>query len=285
MPEVEGPLAAGASALPSDLTLAELFGRRVAVLRSALRSDAAAVRRLAARLLPPPGPHPLPARLAAAAVRLLGGEDAYILAPYGPAGRVRRVSYHRVMDGKPEALQDLEGRIVFIGASEVEDGDRAGCDTFRTALSGSIDHSGVEIAATACLNLLHGDAVLTPAWPAMALFAGGAAAAVIAAFAALPPLAALASLPLAGASRPPGLPTLPWRCCGWHFRSRRRSWCRCPSASSAASCSSTPPCSGQRSGSPPAPPASRSATVPARSLEIATDCVVRPRQGLGWGRT
>ena len=191
MPEVEGPLGAGASGMP--------FDRRVAVLRLALRGDAAAVRRLAARLLPPaPGPDPLPARLAAAALRLLGGEDAYVLAPYGPAGRVRRVSYHRVLDGEREALRELEGRIVFIGASEV--GTRADRDTFRTVLSGSILHSGVEIAATACLNLLHGDAALTPAWPAMALFAGGAAAAVIAAFAALPPLAALASLPLAGAA-------------------------------------------------------------------------------------
>jgi CHASE2 domain-containing sensor protein len=103
-----------------------------------------------------------------------------------------------VLDGEREALRELEGRIVFIGASEVENRARAGRDTFRMVLSGSIRHSGVEIAATACLNLLHGDAALTPAWPAMALFAGGAAA-VIAAFAALPPLAALASLPLAGA--------------------------------------------------------------------------------------
>ena len=192
---VEDLLAAEASALPPDLTPADLFSRRVAALRLEFRRAPAAARLLAVRLLPPPpGPHRLSALLPAAAVRVLGGEDAYILAPYGPAGRVLHVQFQRVMEEKPEDLPELKEAIVFIGASEVKNSGPADPDRFDTALSGEF---GVEIAATACLNLLNGDVVLNPTWPVMALFAGGVAAAVIAASAALPPLAALVTLPIA----------------------------------------------------------------------------------------
>ena len=85
-------------------------------LRQALLAEPAAAERLAT------GP---------AALRLLAGPDSYLLTPYGPAGTILHVSYHQVVNGDPDALALLRGRILFLGASDP--GERVPFDTFPTA--------------------------------------------------------------------------------------------------------------------------------------------------------
>jgi adenylate cyclase len=147
-------------------------------LRQALLAEPAATERLAA------GP---------AALRLLAGPDSYPLTPYGPAGTILHLSYYQVVNGDPDALALLHGRILFFGTSDP--GERVPLDTFPTAFGrpDGVDPAGVEIAATACLNLLAGDLVRPlPAPAAAALAAGMAALAAILGTALAPPLAGAA---------------------------------------------------------------------------------------------
>jgi adenylate cyclase len=78
---------------------------------------------------------------------------------YGPAGTIRTISYHQIIEAPKTTtgatiLDDLNGKVVFVGLSEqlrpeVKDG-------FYTVFSqpDGLDISGVEIAATAFANLL-----------------------------------------------------------------------------------------------------------------------------------
>ena len=103
------------------------------------------------------------------------------------------MSYHQVVNGDPDALALLRGRILFLGASDP--GERVPFDTFPTAFGrpDGVDPAGVEIAATACLNLLSGDLAQPLPAPATAALVGGTAAiAAIVGTALAPPLAGAA---------------------------------------------------------------------------------------------
>lgn len=83
---------------------------------------------------------------------------------YGPGGTVPTVPLRSIFDADRagELPGDLSDRTVFLGASDPI--DRAAYDHFRIPMlfAASSMAGGVEIAATAFLNLLHGDAVRAP---------------------------------------------------------------------------------------------------------------------------
>lgn len=74
---------------------------------------------------------------------------------YGPPRTIRTISLHEVFEDGAASL-DLAGKAVFVGSSELSSEDQR--DSFPTVYSGefAVDSSGVEIAATTFLNLLHG---------------------------------------------------------------------------------------------------------------------------------
>jgi adenylate cyclase len=77
---------------------------------------------------------------------------------YGPAGTIPTIPIRRVFEAGASGLPvDLSGRVVFIGASDAS--DQAAYDHFELPLlNGESDVvGGVELAATAFLNLLAGD--------------------------------------------------------------------------------------------------------------------------------
>jgi adenylate cyclase len=97
-------------------------------------------------------------------IRLNADDSIHYLNYYGPAGAIRTIAYHQLMQAGPEALAalDLKGRAVFVGQTEsywpkAKDG-------FYTVYASpeAVDISGVEIAATAFANLLE-DNPVTPA--------------------------------------------------------------------------------------------------------------------------
>jgi adenylate cyclase len=137
---------------------------------------------------------PAIARLATATLRLLAGPTTRLLVPYGPAGYVPRVSYHRVVAGEPDALAMLRGKIVFVGASDLL--NQAEVDTFATVFThrDGIEMGGVEVAATAYLNLLHGDAAVPASWTVGLPLVGASAASAALVATALPPLVSSAAV-------------------------------------------------------------------------------------------
>ena len=85
---------------------------------------------------------------------------------YGPPGSFRTLSYHRILrpssdGGSPPPLPDLNGKAVFIGATDKLTQEQV--DGFYTVFSqpDGRDISGVEIAATAFANIL-GDEPVRP---------------------------------------------------------------------------------------------------------------------------
>jgi CHASE2 domain-containing sensor protein len=98
---------------------------------------------------------------------------------YGPADYLLAASYAEVIDSDTKALEAFRDKVVFVGARIFTkfSGDRK--DEYRTPHSFWIsDHpfiSGVEIQATACLNLLRGDWLirLSPAIEAGVLLLAG----------------------------------------------------------------------------------------------------------------
>ncbi len=92
-------------------------------------------------------------------IRMYQSPKSPYLNYYGPAGTVRTISYHQIIDDSKNSTgrsipDDLNGKVIFIGLSdqlrsEVKDG-------FYTVFSqpNGVDISGVEIAATAFANLL-----------------------------------------------------------------------------------------------------------------------------------
>jgi adenylate cyclase len=123
-----------------------------------------------------------------------GARDRY-LNFYGPPGTIPTIPYARLVATEAQggfvpvglaaadgSVPDLQGRVVFVGYSDLFEPDQP--DRFYTVFTGSdgIDLSGVEIMATAFANLLT-DRTLTPANAAMSaglllvfgLLAGGLA--------------------------------------------------------------------------------------------------------------
>lgn len=102
-----------------------------------------------------------------AACRLLAGSHERMLNFYGPPRTLDIISAADVLRG---TVPDVSGRVVFIGHAEPYFPNQQ--DSFLTAMSrpDGLDLSGVEIAATAYLNLLR-DEFLRPVAPAV--LAGG----------------------------------------------------------------------------------------------------------------
>ncbi len=91
---------------------------------------------------------------------------------YGPAGTIPTVSLRRVFEAdQPVGLPaDLSRTSVFVGASNSSDTEVFDHYKVPVSLSGSKWMGGVEIAATAFLNLLHGQVMSAPSPIVAALF-------------------------------------------------------------------------------------------------------------------
>ncbi|MGI9418044.1 MAG: CHASE2 domain-containing protein [Geminicoccaceae bacterium] len=108
-------------------------------------------------------------------LRLYRGPDAHYLNYYGPPGQFDLISFASIVgDERSPGDLDVTGKAVFVGQVELEDQQRD--DDFLTAFSSAdgVNISGVEIAATAYANLLHGGLIKpTPrvlSWMALLLF-------------------------------------------------------------------------------------------------------------------
>ena len=80
---------------------------------------------------------------------------------YGPAGAIRHVSYFQVLSNDV-SLEAISNRVVFVGMAPIINyqGSRSS-DEYRTPFTrwSGASSPGVEIQATACLNLIRGDAL------------------------------------------------------------------------------------------------------------------------------
>ena len=103
------------------------------------------------------------ARFLSALQHVYRGPNSYYLNFYGPPGSIRSVSVAdllipdaSIMSTEPSS-PDLRGRVVFVGYQEL--GITEAADSFPTAFrsTNGVDLAGVEIAATAFGNLLHGE--------------------------------------------------------------------------------------------------------------------------------
>jgi adenylate cyclase len=107
-------------------------------------------------------------RLLRALIALYGGPDSHYLNFYGPPGAVPTVPLYRVLaKSAPAVSQELAGRVVFIGLSDLNNPHD---DDFPTVFSRAdgVEIAGVEIAATAFANLLD-DRLIEPVGPWVAL--------------------------------------------------------------------------------------------------------------------
>ena len=100
-----------------------------------------------------------------AACKLLAGSRERMLNFYGPPRTLNIISAADVLRG---TVPDVSGRVVFIGHAEPYFPNQQ--DSFLTAVSrpDGLDLSGVEIAATAYLNLLHDEFLRSVAPPVLA---------------------------------------------------------------------------------------------------------------------
>jgi adenylate cyclase len=118
-------------------------------------------------------------RLLAALVRLYSGSDSRYLNFYGPPGQVTTIPLHRLL-GDSNPLPDVQGRVVFVGQSDLMNLHE---DMFPTVYSRAdgVDLAGVEIAATAFANLLDGHLLepLEPPLAALLLVAFGLAVGLV----------------------------------------------------------------------------------------------------------
>lgn len=134
--------------------------RTMTVLRALFRDDPMLARELLSDLDAAPEPISGVAvagwrSLLEALIEMFGGADSRYLDYYGAARTVMTLSYHEVIaDGWNPAAAGLEGRAVFVGFSEPSALDQQ--DVFYTPFSESTgtNLSGVEIGATAFINLL-----------------------------------------------------------------------------------------------------------------------------------
>jgi adenylate cyclase len=147
--EVRPHVAESAMALPTDL--APLIGNlqeQMAALRAAFRADPELGRQL--RLQADPADEQV-------LLDLYTGPDSRYLNYYGPPRTVPTWTYHEVLRRLDEGgvFEVLRGRVVFVGFSESHQPEQQ--DSFHSVFTDSrgLHLSGVEIAATALLNLLH----------------------------------------------------------------------------------------------------------------------------------
>jgi adenylate cyclase len=145
---------------PADISNAEDLRQFMNLLRLEFRKNPQMSRRLLSALT-----HSKDKRLSGAEISLLtalvklyGGKDSNFLNLYGPPATIPAISYREILDGNNAALPkyDLAGKAVFVGARELSKTTQM--DGFSTVFSqdDGTDLSGVEIAATAFLNLLSG---------------------------------------------------------------------------------------------------------------------------------
>ena len=99
--------------------------------------------------------------LVSALARMYGGPNAYFLNFYGPPGTIPTLPYAAFsgVNGADPAAYDLNGKVVFLGYSDVLDPEQP--DAFYTVFRSDdgVDLSGVEIMATGFANLLTGTAI------------------------------------------------------------------------------------------------------------------------------
>lgn len=106
-------------------------------------------------------------------VKAYMSNDSVFINFYGPPGTIPTIPLHHLLhlhsDGKDQELPEIAGKAVFIGLSEIRQPEQR--DGFNTVFSKSdgTDLSGVEIAATAFLNLLE-ETPIRP--PSRAVFLG-----------------------------------------------------------------------------------------------------------------
>ncbi len=108
-------------------------------------------------------------------LRLYAGPDAHYLNYYGPPGQFELISFATIVgDGRSPDDLGVAGKAVFVGQVELQDQQRD--DDFLTVFSSAdgVNISGVEIAATAYANLLHGGLIepapRVPSWVALLFF-------------------------------------------------------------------------------------------------------------------
>ena len=90
-----------------------------------------------------------------------GGDGRNYLWFYGPAGTIKIIPYYKIVEGLDKELtRKVAGKVVFVGATDVGRADQI--DSFKTVYSTAdgIDISGVEIAATAFMNLLNASSIV-----------------------------------------------------------------------------------------------------------------------------
>ncbi|MEJ2406524.1 MAG: adenylate/guanylate cyclase domain-containing protein [Candidatus Thiodiazotropha sp.] len=97
-------------------------------------------------------------------LQLTGSEAYHYLNFYGPPATLSTIPYQEILKMDRESVANLRGKVVFIGYSGNYQPRQL--DGFYTVFSQSngLDLSGVEIAATAFANLLHGE-TLSPLSP------------------------------------------------------------------------------------------------------------------------
>lgn len=124
-------------------------------------------------------------KLLNALVSAYGGESLRLLNYIGPAGAIPAIEFDRVL-AMPEPLPETDrkafgGKAVFVGFAEASQAEQV--EHFRTVFSGSggIDLSGVEIAATAFVNLLEDSSIRgAPLWlSALIVFGAGLSATLL----------------------------------------------------------------------------------------------------------
>jgi adenylate cyclase len=171
--------------------------RAIEGLRQAFQRDPTLARRLSTSpALNPNGQDPERHRRLRALVRLHGsGSSSEYLNFYGPPKTVATVSYHDVVQPRSDVgISTFKGRAVFVGRSDhLRFESKDGFHTVFSLPSGA-DVNGVEIAATAFLNLLEARPVVpaTFAVQAVVLLGGGLALGALVRL--LPPLLALVSV-------------------------------------------------------------------------------------------
>lgn len=108
-------------------------------------------------------------------VDLYSGPEHRYLNFYGPPGSVTNVPYQSVIAGyDPDHGElDFSGKVAFVGYSDLYDPGQP--DRFHTVFTRAdgVDLAGVEIAATAFANLLHGQSLrIAGAWTTVGLLVG-----------------------------------------------------------------------------------------------------------------
>jgi adenylate cyclase len=111
-----------------------------------------------------------------ALIGLYTGESMRLLNFFGPAGTIPALGFDEALAmNYEEASRAFQGKAVIVGYAELAQPEQV--EHFNTVFSttAGLDLSGMEIAATAFANLLHGDTIRAtgkPTWTLVALLAG-----------------------------------------------------------------------------------------------------------------